>query len=67
MIKILKSVKLKEQDISSEVLPVVIAIDVQINANQEKMLNIVTELLEGGLESRHFKAFFSKTSHTSQP
>ena len=51
--------KQKQQDVSSEVL--VTAIDVkcnftsQMNANQWKMLNIVTELLEGGLETRHFK------------
>ena len=64
-IKVLESVKLNEQqEISSEVL--VTAIDVkcnfteQINANQGKMLNIVTELLEGGLETRHFKGFFLK-------
>ena len=56
--------KLKQQDVSSEVL--VTAINVkcnftkQINANQGKMLNIVTELLEGGLETRHFKGFFLK-------
>ena len=61
-IKVLESVKLKQQEVSSEVL--VTAIDVkcnfteQINANQGKMLNIVTELLEGGLETRHFKGFF---------
>ena len=61
-IKVLESVKLKQQEVSSEVL--VTAIDVkcnfteQINANQRKMLNIVTELLEGGLETRHFNGFF---------
>ena len=61
-IKVLESVKLKQQEVSEEVL--VTAIDVkcnfteQINANQGKMLNIVTELLEGGLETRHFKGFF---------
>ena len=36
----------------------------QINANQGKMLHIVTELLEeggGGLETRHFKGLFLKT------
>ena len=61
-IKVLESVELKEQEVSSELL--VTAIDVkcnfteQINANQGKMLNIVTELLEGGLETRHFKGFF---------
>ena len=61
-IKVLESVKLKQQEVSSEVL--VTAIDVkcnfteQISANQGKMLNIVTELLEGGLETRHFKGFF---------
>ena len=61
-IKVLESVKLKQQEVSSEVL--VTAIDVkcnfteQINGNQGKMLNIVTELLEGGLETRHFKGFF---------
>ena len=68
MIKILKSVKLKQQDISSEVL--VVAIDVkckflkQINSNQGKMLNIVAELVKGELETRLYKlkAFFSKTS-----
>ena len=54
--------KKKIKELSSEVL--VTAIDVkcnfteQINANQGKMLNIVTELLEGGLETRHFKVFF---------
>ena len=54
-IKVLESVKLKQQEVSSEVL--VTAIE-QINANQGKMLNKVTELLEGGLETRHFKGFF---------
>ena len=54
-IKVFESVKLKQQEVSSEVL--VTAIDVkcnfpeQINANQgikeEAILNIVTELLEG--------------------
>ena len=69
-IKVLESVKLKQQEVSSEVL--VTAIDVkcnfteQINANQGKLLNIVTELLEGGLETRHFKGF-SKTSRTTPP
>ena len=54
-IKVLESVKLKQQAVSSEVL--VTAIDAkcnfteQINGNQGKMLNIVTELLEGGLET----------------
>ena len=63
-IKVLESVKLKQQEVSSEVL--VTAIDVkcnfteQINANQGKMLNIVTELLEGGLETRHFRGLFSR-------
>ena len=58
MIKILKSVKLKQQDFSSEVL--VIAIDVkckfpkQINANQ------VTKLVKGDLETRHYKGLFLK-------
>ena len=61
-IKVLESVKLKQQEVSSEVL--VTAIDVkcnfteQINANQGKMLNVVTEFLDGGLETRHFKGFF---------
>ena len=56
--------KRKQQDISYEVL--VIAIDVKCNftkkiiANQGKMLNIVTRLLEGGLETRHFKGLFFK-------
>ena len=65
-IKVLQSVKLKQQDVSSEVL--VTAIDVkcnfteQINANQGKMLNM-TELQEGGTG----KAFFSKTSRTTPP
>ena len=50
IIKILKSVKLKQQDVSSAVL--VTSMDVkcnltlQINANELKMLNIVTEFLE---------------------
>ena len=49
--KILKSLKFKQQDVCSEVF--VTAVDVksnftkQINANQGKMLNIETELLEG--------------------
>ena len=67
-INVLESVKFKLQEVSSEVL--VTAIDVkckQINANQGKMPNIVTELLEGGLETRHFKGFFSKTSRTTPP
>ena len=61
-IKVLESVKLKQQEVSSEVL--VTAIDVkcnfteQINANQGKMLNVVTELLEGRQETRHFKGLF---------
>ena len=61
-IKVLESVKLKQQEVSSELL--VTAIDVkcnfteQINANQGKMLNILTELLEGGLETRNLKGFF---------
>ena len=60
-IKVLESVKLKQQEVSSEVL--VTAIDVkcsfteQINANQGKMLNIVTELLEGGLETMPMQIF----------
>ena len=64
-IKILKYVKLKPQDVSSSVL--VTAIDVkcnftkEINANQGKMVSIVTELLEGGMETRHFKGLFLKT------
>ena len=33
----------------------------QINANRGKMLNIVTELREGGLETIHFKGLFLKT------
>ena len=62
--KTLKSVKLKQQDVSSEVL--VASLDVkcnfteQINANQGKMLNTLTALLEAGLETRHFKGFFSQ-------
>ena len=70
-IKVLESVKLKQQAVSSEVL--VTAIDAkcnfteQINGNQGKMLNIVTELLEGGLETRHFKGFFLETSRTTPP
>ena len=63
-IKILKSVKLKKPDVSSEVS--VTAINVkcnftqQINANQGKMLNIVTELIKRGLKTRHFKHLFLK-------
>ena len=63
--------KLKQQDVSSEVL--VTAIDVkcnfteQINANQGKMLNIVTELLEGDWKLDTSKAFLSKTSCTTPP
>ena len=63
-IKILKPVKLQQQSISSGVL--VTAIDVncnfteQINANPGKMLNTVTELLERGLGTRHFKGLFLK-------
>ena len=51
-IKILKSVKVKQNDVSCEVL--IIAIDVkcnftsQINTNQGKTLNIVTDFLGGG-------------------
>ena len=60
-IKILKSVKLKQQDVSSEVLDIVIDVKYnftgRINANQGKVINIVTELLEEGLETRHFKGF----------
>ena len=48
-IKVLEYVKLKQQEVYPEVL---------VNTNQGKMLNIVTELLEGGLETRHFKGFF---------
>ena len=65
-IKVLESVKLKQQDVSSEVL--VTAIDVksnfteEINANQGKTLNIVTDLLEGGLETRHFKVTFNQVT-----
>ena len=63
-INILKSVKLKQQDVSSEVL--VTAIDVkcnftkQINANQGKMLNKVTELLEADWKLDTSKAFNQK-------
>ena len=70
-IKVLESVKLKQQEVSSEVL--VTAIDVkcnfteQINANQGKMLNIVTELLEGDWKLDTSKDFFSKTSRTTPP
>ena len=70
-IKVLESVKLKQQEVSSEVL--VTAIDVkcnfteQINANQGKMLNIVTEFLEGGWKLDTSKTFFSKTSRTTVP
>ena len=66
--KILKTGKLKQQDVSSEVL--VAAIDVkchftqQINANNGKILIIVTALLEDGLEIRRLKSFFSKTRRT---
>ena len=66
-IKVLESVKLKQQEVSSEVL--VTAIDVkcnfteQINANQGKMLiNFIysDRASAGGLETRHFKGFFLK-------
>ena len=61
-IKLLESVKLKQQEVSSEVLVTAIVVKCnfteQINANQGKMLNIVTELLEGELETIHFKGFF---------
>ena len=61
-IKILKSVKLKEQDVSSTVLVTAIVVkcdfNLQINANHGEMLNIVTELLDGGLETTHFKGLF---------
>ena len=62
--KILKSVKLKQRDADSEVL--VTAVDVKchftqpIHADQGEMLNIVSELLEEGLETRHFKGLFLK-------
>ena len=65
-IKVLESVKLKQQEVSSEVL--VTAIDVkcnfteQINAIQGKMLNIVTKLLEGDWKLDTSKAFFSQIS-----
>ena len=65
-IKVLESVKLKQQEVSSEVSVTAIDFTEQINANQAKMLNIVTELLEGGLEKAS-KAFFSKTSRTTPP
>ena len=63
--------KQKQQDVSSEVI--VTAIDVkcnftsQMNANQWKILNTVTELLQGGLETRHFKGsqVFSTIRHFS--
>ena len=64
-IKILKSVKLMQLDVSSEVI--LTAIDVkcnftqQINANKGKMLNIVTKLLERGLKTRHFIGLFLRT------
>ena len=54
----------KQRDVSSDVL--VTAIDVKciftyrINAKQGKMLNIVNELLEGGLETINFKCLFLK-------
>ena len=70
-IKILKSVKLEQQDVSSEVF--VTAIDVkcsftsQINAAQGKMLNIVTKLLEGDWKLDISKAFYSKTRRTTPP
>ena len=57
--------KLKQQDVNSEVL--VTGIDVKcdftskINTNLRKMLNVATKLLEGGLETRHFKDLFLKT------
>ena len=45
-IKILKSVKLKEQDVSSKVLVTAIVVKcdftLQVNANHGEMLNIVT-------------------------
>ena len=62
--------KQKQQDTSPEVI--VTAIDVkcnftsQMNANQWKMLNIVTELLEGGLKTRHLKCSFSQNVATDQ-
>ena len=37
-----------------------------MNANQWKMLNIVTDLLEGGLKSRHFKGSFSQNVAADQ-
>ena len=76
-IKVLESVKLKQQEVSSEVL--VTAIDAkcnfteQINANQGKMLNIVIELLGGGgggwgdWKRDTSKAFLKKTSPTTPP
>ena len=65
-IKILKSVKLKQQHASCELL--VTAIDVkfnftwQINAAQGKMINIVTKLLEGDWKLDISNACFSKPS-----
>ena len=62
---------LKQHDVSFKVL--VTAIDVKCNftlqiiANQGKMLNIVTKLLEGDWKLDISKAFFSKTSRTTQP
>ena len=70
MIRISKSVKLKQEDVYSEVL--VTGIDVKCNftsktnENLRKMLNIATKLLEGGLETRHFKDFFLKTKPYDQ-
>ena len=62
--------KLKQQDVSSEVL--VTAIDVKYNftekidANQEKMLNTVTEPLEGDWKLNISKAIFSKPRRTTR-
>ena len=70
-IKILKSVKLRQEDVSSEVLVTTIEVKCnftkQINTNQGKMLNIVTELLEGDWKLDISKAFSSKISCTTPP
>ena len=62
--------KEKQQDTSSEVLVTEINVKCnftsQMNANQWKMLNIVTKLFEGGLKTRHFKCSFSQNVASDQ-
>ena len=58
--------KPKQQDTPPEVI--VTAIDVKCNftSQMNEMLNIVTELLEGGLKTRHLKCSFSQNVAADQ-